>query len=401
MRRKRWVCAAVGSAMVAALGAGVAGQTPAYQPPRTPWGDPDLQGKWPGTEMVGVPMQRDPKLGARNVLTEEEFVARRAQFERQAAQDEADFDLETATSTPGGDVGGPVSPPPHWLERGRPQYQASLIVDPPDGRMPPLTTEAQQRAQALAAARKQRGPGRFLHRPQPVRPLHHARHRRFDPAGHLQQRQRDRPGARLRRHPQRDDSRDARRPAGSPAAGGRQESSCGWATRADTSMATRWSSRPGISIRARPALASTAAAGASATSWWLPSASPGVSDTRAALSGDRQRSENLDAGLDLRISVDARRRLRLLRVRVPRGQLLPLQHPERPPGRRESCGRSRQGSIVRLADWRPDDWRTDMTVRTRSSSGGRGCRGGGDVDRLGRGTGRGGPRLQGPENPVG
>ena len=66
MRRKRWVCAAVGSAMVAALGAGVAGQTPAYQPPRTPWGDPDLQGKWPGAEMVG----------------------------------------------------GPVSPPPHWLERG-------------------------------------------------------------------------------------------------------------------------------------------------------------------------------------------------------------------------------------------------------------------------------------------
>ena len=41
-------------------------------------------------------MQRDPKLGTRNVLTEAEFVARRAQFERQAAQDEADFDLDTA-----------------------------------------------------------------------------------------------------------------------------------------------------------------------------------------------------------------------------------------------------------------------------------------------------------------
>ena len=92
------------------------------------------------------------------MLTEEEFVARRAQFERQAAQDEAEFDLERAASTPGGDVGGPVSPPPHWLERGRPQYHASLIVDPPDGRMPPLTAEAQQREQAPAAARKQRGP---------------------------------------------------------------------------------------------------------------------------------------------------------------------------------------------------------------------------------------------------
>jgi hypothetical protein len=158
MNGKGWVGTALASAIVAVLVAGVAGQAPAYQPPRTPWGDPDLQGKWPGTEMVGVPMQRDQKLGTRNVLTEEEFVARRAQFERQAAQDEADFDLETAASTPGGDVGGPVSPPPHWLERGQPQYQASLIVDPADGRTPPLTPEAQQRAQAIAAGRKLRGP---------------------------------------------------------------------------------------------------------------------------------------------------------------------------------------------------------------------------------------------------
>ncbi len=44
-----------------------------YSVPRTPWGDPDLQGKWPSTDLVGVPMQRDPKLGTRNVLSEEEF----------------------------------------------------------------------------------------------------------------------------------------------------------------------------------------------------------------------------------------------------------------------------------------------------------------------------------------
>ena len=131
----------------------VSGQTAAspsskYTAPRTPWGDPDLQGKWPSTDLVGVPMQRDQKLGTRNVLTEEEFKARQEQFARQAAQDEAEFDLDQATSTPGGDVGGPVSPPPHWLERGRPQYQASLIVDPPDGRMPPFTRDAQQRQAA-------------------------------------------------------------------------------------------------------------------------------------------------------------------------------------------------------------------------------------------------------------
>src|SRR5262245_52013826 len=42
---------------------------PNYTVPKTPWGDPDLQGKWPSTDMVGTPMQRDAKLGTRNVLT--------------------------------------------------------------------------------------------------------------------------------------------------------------------------------------------------------------------------------------------------------------------------------------------------------------------------------------------
>jgi len=129
-----------------------------YVAPRTSWGDPDLSGIWPGTAMVGVPMQRDEKLGLRNVLTEEEFVAREADFAHQDELDNADFDLENAATTPGGAVGGPVSPPPHWLERGDPQYQASLIVDPPNGRMPPLTEAAQQRQAAARDARQGRGP---------------------------------------------------------------------------------------------------------------------------------------------------------------------------------------------------------------------------------------------------
>ena len=130
----------------------------AYKVPRTSWGDPDLSGIWPGTAMVGVPMQRDEKLGTRNVLTDEEFAAREAQFARQEEQDNADFSLENAASTPGGDVGGPVSPPPHWLERGDPQHQASLIIDPPNGRMPPLTDSGQARQAAVRAARQGRGP---------------------------------------------------------------------------------------------------------------------------------------------------------------------------------------------------------------------------------------------------
>src|SRR5262245_38487770 len=147
-------------AVAGILASVAAAQAPAtYTVPKTPWGDPDLQGKWPGIELVGVPMQRPANLGTRNVLTEEEFNQQQERFARQAAQDEADFDLEAATSTPGGDVGGPVSPPPHWLERGKPQRIGSLIVDPPDGRMPALTPEAQQRNQAALAARKASGRG--------------------------------------------------------------------------------------------------------------------------------------------------------------------------------------------------------------------------------------------------
>jgi hypothetical protein len=48
-------------------------RTSSYTPPRMPWGDPDLQGVWRGTEMVGVPLQRPQQFGTRHVLTDEEF----------------------------------------------------------------------------------------------------------------------------------------------------------------------------------------------------------------------------------------------------------------------------------------------------------------------------------------
>ena len=93
--------------------------------PRTPWGDPDLQGIWPSSEMIGVPLQRDQKLGTRAYLTDEEFAQREKQASRQAEADGEEF---VASRTGGGDGTGP---PNHWGERGRPQRQASLIVDPP------------------------------------------------------------------------------------------------------------------------------------------------------------------------------------------------------------------------------------------------------------------------------
>ncbi len=129
-----------------------------YTPPRTPWGDPDLQGVWPGTASLGVPLQRPREFGTRASLTEAEFRTRAAQAQRQLETDNAEFDVETADTSNAGEVGSATSPPPHWLERGRPSYQSSLIVDPPDGRLPALTPGAQVRAAAAQDARRGRGP---------------------------------------------------------------------------------------------------------------------------------------------------------------------------------------------------------------------------------------------------
>src|SRR5690242_5927806 len=118
-----------------------------YSPPRTPWGDPDLQGIWPSTDMVGVPFERPDRFGTRLFLTEEEFKEREAEAEKQAKLDVLEFDV---TKPPDevvalGDVGGVTSPPPHWLERGQPSRQSSLIVEPANGRMPAMTPDGQAR----------------------------------------------------------------------------------------------------------------------------------------------------------------------------------------------------------------------------------------------------------------
>jgi hypothetical protein len=120
------------------------GTEDSYRPPRTSWGDPDLEGRWPSTNMAGVPLQRPESFGTRNVLTDVEFAERQAQAARQAVQDLADFDFDNP-SIPFGQVGGGQSPPQHWFERGETQRQVSLIVDPPNGRLPALTAAAQKR----------------------------------------------------------------------------------------------------------------------------------------------------------------------------------------------------------------------------------------------------------------
>jgi hypothetical protein len=131
-----------------------------WTPPRTPWGDPDLQGVWPGTDFVGVPLVRADSLGTRNELTDTEFTARLAAAQRQTEDDNAEFDINNVPPevVARGTVGGPVSPPPHWLERGKPSRQGSLIVDPLDGKLPPQAEAAQKRAAERQNARYGRGP---------------------------------------------------------------------------------------------------------------------------------------------------------------------------------------------------------------------------------------------------
>jgi hypothetical protein len=114
-----------------------------WRPPKTSWGDPDLQGMWPNTELLGVPLQRDPKLGTRALLTDAEYAQRAARTKRADDSDNQKYDK----------LDGPVSTgsPIWWIEHGQPTRQASLIVEPPDGRIPPLTAEAIKLGQARDA----------------------------------------------------------------------------------------------------------------------------------------------------------------------------------------------------------------------------------------------------------
>ncbi|MBI2150175.1 MAG: hypothetical protein HYU27_06170 [Acidobacteria bacterium] len=125
--------------------------TRAWAPPKTPWGDPDLQGTWTSDDYIGTPLQRDVNLGEKKFFTEQEIAEREAAIARQAATDLAD------TVAPGARV--TTGPPGHWGERARrPPRQTSLVVDPPNGRIPALTPQGQTRNAGLQAARQRLGP---------------------------------------------------------------------------------------------------------------------------------------------------------------------------------------------------------------------------------------------------
>jgi len=123
---------------------GDAAATTGWVAPRTLWGEPDLQGIWPSILMQGTPLERPESFGPRDTLNDVEFNARVELSRRQAAIElERYLDPEVARRS------SSTGPPAHWAERGAPSRQASLIVDPADGRLPPLTPQGTARMDAI------------------------------------------------------------------------------------------------------------------------------------------------------------------------------------------------------------------------------------------------------------
>jgi hypothetical protein len=114
----------------------------AWTTPRTPDGQPDLQGIW--ANKVTTPLERPAKYAGKAVLTDEEL----AQAEKDAAATRF-RDSRSAKSGAVTDVGRAYDA--HWFDRtGKPIKQTSLIVDPPDGRIPPMTPQGKARYAAWA-----------------------------------------------------------------------------------------------------------------------------------------------------------------------------------------------------------------------------------------------------------
>jgi hypothetical protein len=100
---------------------------PHWKAPRNAWGQPDLEGIWTTDDMRGVPMQRQQQFGDRMYLTDEEFAARAKQ--RGTARDIDNARTGTFRNEEG----------------SRDFSYTSMVIDPPNGRIPALTAAAQAR----------------------------------------------------------------------------------------------------------------------------------------------------------------------------------------------------------------------------------------------------------------
>jgi hypothetical protein len=139
-----------------------------YHAPRTAYGQPDLQGVW--TNATITPLVRPSKYGARNVLTKEEARAAEAATQAQIKRADAPTDpnlkvteLKNADCGPDGISGFNCGYNQGWKDPGEKlidingEKRASIIVEPADGRFPPMTGEAQAKMRERMAKMKSGG----------------------------------------------------------------------------------------------------------------------------------------------------------------------------------------------------------------------------------------------------
>ena len=122
----------------------------AQDAPRTPWGQPDLQGVWDFRTIT--PLQRPEALGEQAFLTAEEA----ANLEQEAvARDQRLLEAAPTKTEAGGNVGAYNN---FWMDRGTRTIETrrtSLVIDPPNGRIPPMSAPGQARADARAEYRRE------------------------------------------------------------------------------------------------------------------------------------------------------------------------------------------------------------------------------------------------------
>ena len=114
---------------------------PSFAPGRTPWGHPDLQGTYSNDDETGTPMERPAQFDGRTheSLTPEEM--------RRIVADRNDRFVEGVS---GDEFAGGLRPPAHLIfdTFERKNKRAWLVVDPPDGKIPPMTDAARKRPRA-------------------------------------------------------------------------------------------------------------------------------------------------------------------------------------------------------------------------------------------------------------